>query len=263
MNRILIFLILTFFACGNSNKKAETVSAETQQQSAINSDSVMLVILAIEFDSINTLVRDNKIDKLQALKNLQRILPEQRALYNRLQFDTIKQKEGWIFPVSGYSSNNIGGTHGEGYIPGGYDYFEGNKHTGHPAQDIFIYDKNQDCIDDRTGKHANVLSIGNGIVVALEKEWDNASHLRGGKYIWIYDPDNNALFYYAHNNDIFVNVGQIVNAGDTISTIGRTGLNAFKQRSPTHLHFMQLVLYEGFYPKPVNTYQELLKAKIK
>jgi len=262
MNRILIFLIFTLFACGNSNQKVATVSTETQQQKTINSDSVLLVTLAFEFDSINTLVRDNQIDKSQALKELQRILPELQAIYNRLQSDTVQQ-EKWVFPVEGYSSKNIGGTHGEGYITGGYDYFAGNKHTGHPAQDVFIYDKNQDCIDDRTEKFVNVLSIGNGIVVALEKEWDSASSLRGGKYIWIYNTHNNALFYYAHNNEVFVNVGQIVNAGDTIATIGRTGLNAFKQRSPTHLHFMKLVLDKEFYPKPANTYQELLKAEIK
>jgi hypothetical protein len=70
-----------------------------------------------------------------------------------------------------------------------------------------------------------------------------------GYYIWIYAPEENALFYYAHNNEVLVNVGQIVNAGDTIATVGRTGLNAFKKRSPTHLHFMKLVLDKEFYPK--------------
>ena len=36
---------------------------------------------------------------------------------------------------------------------------------------------------------------------------------------------------------------------------------AAKERSPTHLHFMKLILDNDFYPKPVNTYQELLKAE--
>jgi hypothetical protein len=259
MNKILIFLVFALFACGNNNQKSAIIPVQEQQKTA-NPDNVLLKTLVIEFDSINTLVRDNQIDKLQALKELQRIVPELKAIYNHLQSGTIKQDK-WIFPVEGYSSKNIGGTHGEGYIPGGYDYFAGNKHTGHPAQDVFIYDKNQDCKDDRTGKYVNVLSVCNGIVVALEKEWDSESSLRGGKYIWIYAPAENALYYYAHNNDVFVDVGQIVNAGNIIATIGRTGLNAFKKRSPTHLHFMKLVLDKEFYPKPVNTYQELLNAK--
>ena len=227
------------------------------QQETINSDSILLKTLAAEFDSINTLVRDNQIDKSQALKELQRILPELQATYNRLQPDTAEQ-EKWIFPVEGYSSKAIGGTRGEGYVPGGYDYFDGNKHGGHPAQDIFIYDKNQDCKDDRTGKFVSILSVSSGIVVALEKEWDSASTLRGGKYIWIYTPDENALYYYAHNNEVFVNVGQTVNAGNAIATVGRTGLNAFKKRSPTHLHFMKLAFDKEFYPKPVDTYKNLM-----
>ena len=262
MNKMtLVFCFFALFACGNNNQKMTTVSAQTSQETIINSNRVTILTLAVEFDTINTLVRDNQIDKLQALKELQRILPELQAIYNRLKHDTAKQ-EKWIFPVEGYSSSNIGGTHGEGYVVGGYDYFAGNKHTGHPAQDIFINDKNQDCIDDRTGKFVHVLSVGNGIVVALEKEWDRESNLRGGKYIWIFAPAENALYYYAHNNEVFVNVGQTVNAGDIIATVGRTGLNAFKKRSPTHLHFMKLALDKEFYPKPVNTYQELLNAEI-
>jgi len=261
MNRILIIFAFALFACGNNNQKAIIVSEQAPQET-INSDSVLLKTLAIEFNSINTLVRDNKIDKLQALEELQRILPELQATYNRLKPDTAKQ-ERWIFPVEGYSSSNIGGTRGEGYVPNGYNYFDGNKHGGHAAQDVFIYDKNQDSKDDRTGKFVNVLSVGNGIVVALEKEWDSESNLRGGRYIYIYASAENALYYYAHNNEVFVNVGQTVNAGDTIATIGRTGLNAFKKRSPTHLHFMKLVFDKEFYPSPVNTYQDLLNAKMK
>jgi len=259
MNKTVVFLIFVFFACGNSTHKAAIVSAQTQQET-INSDSVLLNTLAIEFDSINTLVRDNKIDKSKVLRELQRILPELQTTYNRLRPDTVKQ-EKWIFPVEGYSPKNIGGTHGEGYVVGGYNYFAGNKHVGHPAHDIFIYDKNQDSKDDRTGKFVNVLSVGNGIVVALEQEWDSTSVLRGGKYIWIYAPAENALYYYAHNNEVFVNVGQTINAGDTIATVGRTGLNAFKKRSPTHLHFMKLVLNKEFYPKPVDTFKNLMLIK--
>ena len=261
MNKILIFFLLALFACGNSNQKAVTVSAQTQQDFIIDSDSIVIKTLATQFDSVNTLVRDNKIDKAQALKKLQIIFPELQSAYNRLKPDTAK-KEKWIFPVEGYSSKAIGGKNGEGYIPKGYDYFDGNKHGGHAAQDVFIYDKNQDCKDDRTGKVVNIRSATNGIVVALEKGWDSTSSLRGGKYIYIYEPNDNVLFYYAHNNEVLVDVGQIINAGDTIATVGRTGLNAFKQRSPTHLHFMKLALDKEFYPKPANTYQELLKAEM-
>jgi len=262
MNKMtLIFCFFTLFACGNSNQKSAIISAQTQHEIFINSDSVTIKTLAVRFDSVNTLVRDNKIDKVQALEKMQDILPKLQSAYNKLKPCESKNNR-WIFPITGYSSKAIGGTHGEGYIPNGYDYFDGNKHGGHPAQDVFIYDKNQDCKDDRTGKFVNVRSVTGGIVVALEKDWDSASPLRGGQYIWIYEPCNNSLFYYSHNNEVFVSVGQIINAGDTIATVGRTGLNAFKQRSPTHLHFMKLAFDNEYYPKPVNTYQDLLKAEI-
>ena len=261
MNKMrLIFCLLAFFACRNSHQKAATVSAQTQQAIIVDSDSLTIKTLTIQFDSINTLVRDNKIDKVQALEKLQAILPELQAAYNKIKPDTAK-KERWIFPVAGYSSKAIGGMHGEGYMPHGYNYFDGNRHGGHPAQDIFIHDKNQDSKDDRTGEFVNVRSVTGGIVVALEKEWNSESPLRGGKYIWIYEPGNNALFYYAHNHEIFVDAGQIIHAGEVIATVGRTGLNAFKQRSPTHLHFMKLALDHAYYPMPVDTYQELLKAE--
>ena len=236
------------------------VSMQAQEEIIINPNSTTIETLAAQFDSVNTLVRDNKIDKAQALEKLKDILPKLQIAYNQFKPDKAK-KEKRIFPVEGYSSKAIGGTHGEGYIPNGYNYFDGNKHGGHPAHDIFIHDKNQDCRDDRTGQFVNVLSVSAGIVVALEAHWDSTSHLRGGKYIWIYAPNENALFYYSHNHELFVETGQIVNAGDRIATVGRTGLNAFKKRSPTHLHFKKLVLDNDYYPKPVNTYQALLKAE--
>ena len=260
MNRIIVLCLFTFFSCGNSHQQTIIVAAQTLQEKIINSDSIAIKTLAFQFDSINTLVRDNKIEKAQAMKRLQGIFPELQAAYNRLIPNEIKN-EKWIFPVEGYTSNSIGGTRGEGYVPNGYDYFEGNRNTGHPAHDIFIHDKNQDCKDDRTGKFVNVRSVSNGIAVAMENDWDSESLLRGGKYIWIYEPGSNSLFYYSHNNEVFVSVGQIINAGDTIATVGRTGLNAYKQRSPTHLHFMQLTLGNEYYPKPVDTYQDLLNAK--
>ena len=63
----------------------------------------------------------------------------------------------FYFPIAGYNALNIGGENGNGYIASGYDYFDGNKHGGHPAQDIFIHDSNQDCKDDLTQKPVCVL----------------------------------------------------------------------------------------------------------
>ncbi|PWK74244.1 peptidase M23-like protein [Mucilaginibacter oryzae] len=166
----------------------------------------------------------------------------------------------WVFPLKGYKSSAIGGTHGNGYFDKGYKFLDGNKHGAHPAHDIFITDRNQDCIDDKTQKPVDVLAVDDGWVIACNSQWENTSNMRGGKFIWIYHPTTKVFTYYAHNNQIFVKPGYHVNQGDKIAEVGRTGYNAYKKRSPTHLHFSAFKLVDGV-PVPFNPYQQLLKAK--
>ncbi|MBO0947107.1 M23 family metallopeptidase [Fibrella forsythiae] len=165
------------------------------------------------------------------------------------------------FPLKGYSTSAIGGTHGEGYRGTGFDLFDYNVRGSHPAQDIFIRDQNQDSVDDRNGKPVDVLSMSDGLVIAVETGWTPAQEYRGGNWIWVYDPVRNGLFYYAHNNVVNVAMGDWVRAGQKISEVGRTGLNAYKARSPTHLHLMYLQLQPTGLPLPQNTYAWLLTAK--
>ena len=86
--------------------------------------------------------------------------------------------------------------------------------------------------------------------------------MRGGRYLWIYDPGNDLLIYYAHNQRLLVAVGTVVKAGDAIATVGRSGYNAAKQRSPTHLHLTALKIADGRM-MPVDLYQELKKARVR
>jgi len=165
----------------------------------------------------------------------------------------------WTFPLKGYQANAIGGTRGNGYSDKGYNYLDGNKHSAHPAHDIFIHDKNQDDLDDKTGKPVDVLAIADGIVVACTNNWEPTSALRGGKFIWIYHRALRILSYYAHNQAIFVQPGNEVKQGDKIAEVGRTGLNAYKKRSPTHLHFSAFRLVNDL-PAPFNPYQQLLNS---
>nr|WP_246545514.1 M23 family metallopeptidase [Pelotalea chapellei] len=158
-----------------------------------------------------------------------------------------------------YQSGHYRGAN-KGYIAGGYDFFSGNRHGGHPSFDIFIHDRDQDSLDDRTGQPVQVLSLTAGIVVALEQEWEQGSSLRGGKYLWVYDPVNELLVYYAHNNTLHVALGDIVQPGDVIAEVGRSGYNAAKRRSPTHLHLTVLKVKDGR-PLPLNVYQELARMR--
>ena len=213
-----------------------------------------------EFNALNTNIRDRLISKANGREQLTSLLPLVKKYYDEHSTASFPA-DTWIFPLSGYNATAIGGKNGNGYLASGYDYFDGNRHGGHPAHDIFIRDKNQDCLDDKTGKPVNVLSMTAGVVVAVETGWDTSSIQRGGKYIWIYEPTTNCLFYYAHNNSVLVQIADIVKPGTVIATVGRTGINAHKKRSPTHLHFMQLQLDKSSYPKPVNCYDRLTKVK--
>lgn len=210
------------------------------------------------YNELNSSIRDGRISKTTAKLELERSLKKVSSEYYKHGGQDFAESE-WVFPLVGYGARAIGGGRNHGFLPKGYDFFSGNRHGGHPALDIFIVDRNQDSLDDRTGRPVKVLSMTGGVVVAIEKEWDDSSNLRGGKYIWIYDPGNNLLSYYAHNNDLMVDLGDLVTPGLPLATVGRSGLNAAKRRSPTHLHLSVLKPVNG-HPIPLNIYNALLKS---
>lgn len=212
--------------------------------------------VCIEFNSLYTKIRDGLIPQKEALKRIQELMPLIKKYYYE-HGGRDSQKAAWTFPLQNYGLKAVGGTNGDGYITSGYNFFDGNKHGGHPAHDIFINDRNQDCLDDKTQKPVNVLSMTDGIVIASATQWDTTNNLRGGKYIYIYQPSTNSLFYYAHNSEVLVQLCDIVKPGQVIAKVGRSGLNAYKKRSPTHLHFMQLKLDSLGYPRPFNPYKDL------
>jgi len=147
------------------------------------------------------------------------------------------------FPLREYGLASIGGKNGEGYKPAGYEFLGGNRHKGHPAQDIFIRDRNQDGLDDRTGRPAEVLALADGVVLSTFTQWapdERHRHIRGGNSVWVYHPALKVFSYYAHLHEIKVKLGDEVAGGAVIATLGRTGTNAHPPRSPTHLHFMLL-----------------------
>lgn len=222
------------------------------------SENPALVEVCQSFNRLNSMIRDGRIAIAAARPQVMETLDKIRLQY--LQGGADRSPESrWIFPVAGYDRRAIGGGE-KGYQPRGYDYFSGNRHGGHPAFDIFIRDRNQDSRDDRTGTPVAVLSMTGGVVVAAEQKWEPGSGLRGGRYLWVYEPDNNLLIYYAHNDELKVAVGDVVQPGEVIATMGRTGLNAAKRRSPTHLHLSVLKVGERG-PVPLNVYRQLTVAR--
>jgi murein DD-endopeptidase MepM/ murein hydrolase activator NlpD len=206
-------------------------------------------------------VRDEQVSYEDGLKEirhwwdvLQRVYPAER-FDNRL-----------FFPVKGYDLKHVGGRNGSGYRPSRYQFVGPTRRIGHPAQDIFVYDGNQDGLDDRTGKPVEILAVADGIVLSTYWEWTpelssngngNGNGKRGGNYVWIYHPALRLFAYYAHLQDIQVGLCERVAGGQVIATLGRTGTNAFPERSPTHLHLMLLRAQDMM---PVNAYPFLAQV---
>lgn len=159
-----------------------------------------------------------------------------------------RSHRGYRFPLGGYGFRQFDDGKGRGFVgENSYDFFDGNGHKGHPALDLFVFDRNQDCIDDRTGKPIPALAVTDGMVLSTYNGWDSTKldtrgrMLRGGNQVWLYSPADNEIWYYAHLKDVTVKAGDEVRGGDPVGTVGRTGANAMRRRSPTHLHVMLLV----------------------
>jgi hypothetical protein len=206
------------------------------------------------FNLYHIQVRDGLIGKRMAKQEFAVKIDAITLAYNKLnRKDT--GKVGKCFPLLGYNIQAVGGKNGNGYQAGGYSYFDGNKHIGHPAHDIFIHDSNQDDLDDATLKPVSIVAMDDGVVIAVEHTWTTTSNLRGGKYVYIYNPATKRIFYYAHCRNILVSLGDVIDKGQLIATVGRTGLNANKRRSPTHLHLMLLILDLNNMPYAVDSWK--------
>jgi len=171
----------------------------------------------------------------------------------------VPQDSNFYFPVENYGLPDVGGKKGDGFVRRRYNFLHGNSHRGHPAHDIFVHDDDQDGMDDRTKKPVYVIAMTDGIVVGAKTDWVAQDTLRGGNYLMIFNPNLNRYYYYAHNQNLLVNVGDIVKAGTRIAIVGRTGKNASPARSQTHLHLMVLQLTDDR-GEPYNYYDELVKS---
>lgn len=190
-------------------------------------------------------VRDQTIRKEEAKKQFPPLFNALKDICRKYPFE---QARSWIFPLQGYGIKDVGAG---GFRPGirygsspvkGYDFYDGNRHGGHPAYDIFIRDRNQDTLDDATRKPVMVLAPVDLLILSAESDWQPNSEIRGGRHVWALDPLHDQIFYFAHLNEIYVRPGAFSKAGSSIGTVGRTGTNALPSRSPTHLHFMVLTV---------------------
>jgi hypothetical protein len=209
-------------------------------------------------------VRDGALEKTAARAQLPGLMADLKAAASAVSWP---EPARWVFPVAGHGPSSIGGKNGDGFLPHnyygkssikGYDFFDGNKHGGHPAHDIFIRDRDQDGNDDATRAPVNAVAVVDALVVSVDTGWTPESALRGGNVVWLYNPRLNAFFYYAHLARVDVKPGERVGPGAPLGTLGRTGVSAHEKRSPTHLHLMVL-RYDGKTLSPYNFYSDLAR----
>lgn len=204
------------------------------------------------------LIRDRKIDENDAMDSI--------ALFVKLGVQEFKTKgvpgttrNNWVFPMFGFTWTGYR-TDGKDYKDEDFDYFQGGEFHGHPAHDIFILDKDTNCVEDSTGKEVYATAMVTGIVLSKYDTWFRADYLRSGNYVKLFDPESKAIFYYSHLDSVFVNVGQLVKAGEPIGYVGRTGRKAIKGK--THIHIAYYKIDDG-HPIPEDIIEDLYKAEKK
>ena len=191
-----------------------------------------------EWNHFEKAVRDGTLPKEEAKKQFPALYAGMKNLCSGFPS---KQPASWVFPVQDHGNRDMGAggfqphiRYGDSPIRG-YDFYDGNRHGGHPAYDIFV----------RHGKPAVALAPVDLFILSIESNWEPGSEIRGGRYVWALDPGRDFLFYFAHLDEILVKPGSVCKAGEIVGTVGRTGKNAYPRRSPTHLHLMVLKVQEG------------------
>jgi hypothetical protein len=204
------------------------------------------------------LIRERKIDEDDAQDSI--------AMYVKLGVKEFKthnipgtKRSNWVFPMSGYTWIAYR-TDGKDYKDEFFDYFQGGEFKGHPAHDIFILDRDSNNVEDSTGKQVYATAMVTGIVLSKYNTWFRGDYLRSGNYVKLFDPESKAIFYYSHLDSVFVEVGQLVKAGDPIAYIGRTGRKAINGK--THIHIAYYKIDEG-HPIPEDIINDIYTAEKK
>ena len=172
-----------------------------------------------------------------------------RELWPKVVVDDLPSpKEGhwqWMFPLPGYDAT----CYGESYNPDGYRYLDGPKAAGFPALRLYIRDLDRDGLDDRTKKPAPVVSAVDGVVVSTQKFWKEGDPGLYGNYVLLLSQQDKMLFYYGNLSKLRVSVGQLVDKGELLGWVGRTGCKIASRRLGTQLRF-EVHTFDGglFYP---------------
>jgi len=213
-----------------------------------------------KWDALDARIINSTIDQDDALEKMASYEPLIKKYFRKNNGITFN-RVNWVFPLKNFTSIFYR-DNGNDYREDEYDYFQGSNTKGHPAHDIMILDSNRDLLDDLTLLPVDVVSMSGGVVVATDTTWAPGSQLRGGKYVKVFDVSNDGLFYYSHLSKVNVKPGDIINAGDKLGEVGRTGRKAILNAGKTHLHVAYLRSEDG-YPVPENIINDLRRTEKK
>ena len=214
--------------------------------------------IIFRWNNIDNLIRDNRIKKDAAIDSL-KLFVKLTVKYCELNNIKFTKHNDWVFPMSGLTICSYR-DNGKDYKDSRFDFFQGAEFNDHPAHDIFILDSDSNSIEDSTKKHVNAVAMTSGVIISIYNTWEKGNFLRSGKYIKLFDPESESIFYYSHLDSVFVKPGDIIIAGDIIGLVGRTGRNAISGR--THLHIAYYKIEDG-YPKPKNILKDLYRTEKK
>ncbi len=216
-----------------------------------------------DWEEYEAAVRDGTVAMDEALVKLDPLI-EGLSTYITSNYDV--SPSSWTFPVTGYDRcSTVKGDytteerHRLRRAVGTYDFFDGGRHFAHPGYNIHVRDANFDTKDDLTGAPPEVVAAMDSVVISTYKRWTRGSMFRDGNYVWLYNPAENKLFYYAHLQDIRVDSGQFVRSGEPIASVGPTGFMPRGKREKTHLYLMVLEYDKGRF-LPVDYYSLLSES---
>lgn len=162
------------------------------------------------------ILRQNKISAKNIIANTEIILPGASPLHAE-EPTRITKGKGGKFSMN-YQLSNY-----DGPISGNYIWPCNGKITQY-------YHKGHYAIDIGNRNRGPIYATASGVVVKAQNGWNG-----GYGNIVVVDHGNGMISLYAHNEKLFVKVGDKVDQGQTISWMGNTG--RVRGTTGIHLHF--------------------------
>lgn len=135
------------------------------------------------------------------------------------------------------------------FKPGELDFWNLAESLERSAQVLPIADVNRDGKLDATDQPVDIQAAAAAYVLWTENDWKgrraDATASRFGNQVWLYIPRMQLILGYLHLDDVKVKVGETVQAGTVLGTVGRTGKLVQSRRVQTALRVAAFSTEQG------------------